>query len=605
MDGRQYEIDGFRIDPRQRMLYALPANRPVDLQPRVFDALVYFVERPGELLGKRELLQALWPSVVVEENSLSQVVSQLRKALGEKPSEHRYIVTAPGRGYRFVAAVRILARERPAAERHPLSLAVLPFGNHVAGGDVAGLGEAIAADLSHLLSARSRLRVAAHTSSAELWARQADARQVGETLNVSRLVTGEISGDAQRLTMSARLLDTTTGSVLWSHALQGRTSGIAELQGDLARQLAQIIDPEGTRLPSTPTDVAPESYLAYLRALSLSQRPSPDSVAESIRLLERAITLSPQFPRARSLLAIQYTMAVMFGFGHGGTLQLARDEAAQALALDDQNGETYCAAGVIDCLGGNWLRAEERFRVAHSLTADPLVSGLRCAYLTLSVGQLARAMQQAEYTLQVAPTHPIGVQMLATLHLTLGDDEQARRFAQLSIEQGQSASMAPLADLLALLALRGREHGQSSAHMRAVLPPRLHDAALDELLAAICNGINAVDGPRLSGRLENIVAALTPAELDPPMRKRLLLWYTQLGALDAAYALAGASLDHFGQEGTVGGAWGVLWLPEMQPFRDDERFQLFARRLRLFEYWSEYGPPDGYSLSGERLVRAA
>ena len=109
MDGRQYEIDGFRIDPRQRMLYSLPANRPVDLQPRVFDALVYFVERPGELLGKRELLQALWPNVVVEENSLNQVVSQLRKALGEKPSEHRYIVTSPGRGYRFVAAVRSLA----------------------------------------------------------------------------------------------------------------------------------------------------------------------------------------------------------------------------------------------------------------------------------------------------------------------------------------------------------------------------------------------------------------------------------------------------------------------------------------------------------------
>src|SRR5690606_30510402 len=121
---------------------------------------------------------------------------------------------------------------------------------------------------------------------------------------------------------------------------------------------------------------------------------------------------------------------------------------------------TGCAAGVIDCLGGQWARAEERVRVAHSLTADPLVSGLRCSWLTLSVGQLARAMQQAEHTLQVALTHPIGVQMMATLHLALGHDESARRFAQLSIEQGQSDTMAPLSDLFALLERRAGRPGE-------------------------------------------------------------------------------------------------------------------------------------------------
>jgi hypothetical protein len=74
--------------------------------------------------------------------------------------------------------------------------------------------------------------------------------------------------------------------------------------------------------------------------------------------------------------------------------------------------------------------------------------------------------------------------------------------------------------------------------------------------------------------------------------------------VDLAFELAFISLDHYAREGTVGGAWGVLWLPEMAPFRNDERFQLFARRLRLFEYWSEYGPPDGHSLNGARLAQA-
>lgn len=602
----EYEFDSFRLDVQQRVLFKLPSLAPVELQPRVFDALLYFVERPGELLGKRELLQALWANVFVEENSLNQVVSQLRKALGEKPSEHRFIVTSPGRGYRFVAAVRATTRESAASqrERHPLSIAVLPFASHLAGGDTLGLGEAIAADLSHLLSARSRLRVAAHTSSTEVWAQQPDARRAGGILNVGRVVTGEVTGEPRQLTVTVRLLDTATGTTSWSHSLRGSLGGMAELQGDLARHLAQIIDPEGTQPPVTPATVAPDAYLAYLKALSLSQRPSPDSVARSIELLRESTRTSPQFPRAHSLLAIQYTMGVMYGFGSAGALQQAREEAAEALAQDDQNGETYCAAGVIDCLGGNWPRAEERFRIAHSLTADPVVSGLRCSYLTLSVGQLARAMQQAEYTLQVAPTHPIGVQMLAVLHLTLGNDAQARRYAQFSIEQGQSTSAAPLNDLLAQLSLRDGRIADGVAHLRETLPPRLHGDTLDALLADLCHpALPATDQLRAAQGLERVVAALSPAELDPPMRKRLLMWYSRLGALDSAFALAGASLDQFGHEGTVGGAWGMLWLAEMQPFRDDERFQLFARRLRLFEYWSEYGPPDGYSLAGERLVR--
>jgi len=556
-----YEFDGFRVDARQRVLYRLPGNTRVDLQPRVFDALLHFVRHPGELLGKRVLMQVLWPNVVVEENSLNQVVSQLRNVLGEKPWEHRFIVTSPGRGYRFVAAVRTVGVPSAAGQRHPLSLAVLPFTDRILGGTTPGLGEAIAADLSHLLSARSRLRVTAHPSSATAWARHPDPRLAGDVLNVARVVTGEVAGDRVRLGITARLIDVATGATVWSHTVRGSLAGLAELQGDLARQLAQVVDPEGTH-PDANVDVTPDAYLSYLKALSLSQRPSPGSIAGSIDLLRQAIADSPQFPRARSLLAIQYTMEVMFGFAGAGALQLAREEVAQALDLDEHNGETWCAAGVIDCLGGNWVRAEERFRIAHSLTADPLVSGLRCAWLTLSVGQLARAMQQAEYTLQVAPTHPIGVQMLAALHLTLGNDEAARRFAQLSIEQGQSPTMAPLHDLFALLELRA---GRPAEMQR--------------------------------------ISVVASGNLDPPLRKRLMLWHSIRGAIDEAFALAFDSADHYAREGSVGGAWGVLWLPEMQPFRDDERFQLFARRLRLFEYWSEYGPPDGYSLRGERLVR--
>ena len=110
----------FELDTSRRLLRAIDGER-VDLTPRVFDTLAYLVKRAGEDISKQELLDAVWPGVVVEENNLTQAISALRRALHEAPRENRYIVTVPGRGYRFVADVRPAiddANDSPAAGRH-------------------------------------------------------------------------------------------------------------------------------------------------------------------------------------------------------------------------------------------------------------------------------------------------------------------------------------------------------------------------------------------------------------------------------------------------------------------------------------------------------
>jgi hypothetical protein len=76
------------------------------------------------------------------------------------------------------------------------------------------------------------------------------------------------------------------------------------------------------------------------------------------------------------------------------------------------------------------------------------------------------------------------------------------------------------------------------------------------------------------------------------MKRRLMLGYTQLGALDQAYAVANESLDYFARSGIIGTAWGILWARELLPFRQDPRFQAFVRRMNLPEYWDRFGPPD-------------
>ena len=118
-----YEFEGFRLDAQHRVLYRA-TGEPIPLPPKAIETLLHLVDRPGEVQSRQALLDAIWPGLIVEENNLSQCISLLRRVLGETPSEHRFIVTEPGRGYRFVAAVRVLdeapANPREADDRTPL-----------------------------------------------------------------------------------------------------------------------------------------------------------------------------------------------------------------------------------------------------------------------------------------------------------------------------------------------------------------------------------------------------------------------------------------------------------------------------------------------------
>ncbi len=100
-----FEFEGFRLDTAKRLLTD-SSGAVVALMPKVFDTLVFLVENAGTVVSKDDLLSKIWADTVVEENNLTQNISSLRRVLGEKPGEHRFISTIPGRGYKFVAEVR-------------------------------------------------------------------------------------------------------------------------------------------------------------------------------------------------------------------------------------------------------------------------------------------------------------------------------------------------------------------------------------------------------------------------------------------------------------------------------------------------------------------
>src|SRR4030095_14587445 len=110
-----YAFDSFVVGAGKSVV--LRDEHSVPLTPKAFEILLVLVRNPGRVLSKEELMEQVWPDAFVDENNLPRNISSLRKALGEGPAEHKYIVTLPGQGYRFVAEVRELEPPRGAPSR--------------------------------------------------------------------------------------------------------------------------------------------------------------------------------------------------------------------------------------------------------------------------------------------------------------------------------------------------------------------------------------------------------------------------------------------------------------------------------------------------------
>src|ERR1700721_744478 len=114
VDGTAISFGPYRLLAGQRLL--LEGNKLVRLGGRAFDILAALVERAGEVVSKEELIARAWPKTFVEEANLKIQVSALRRALGDGQGDNRYVATAVGQGYNFVAPIR-----RDALPRAPLS----------------------------------------------------------------------------------------------------------------------------------------------------------------------------------------------------------------------------------------------------------------------------------------------------------------------------------------------------------------------------------------------------------------------------------------------------------------------------------------------------
>ena len=247
-------------------------GQTIPLTTKAIDTLVHLVERAGDVVDKSALLAAVWPNVRVEENSLSQCISALRRALGEDPSDHRFIVTAPGRGYRFIAEVAVIdappAAENKSAAIGPAakdaetrSLAVLPFKPLSISEKYESLALGMTDALISRLGGLRGVTVCPLSSVRTYGGVHQDPTAAGQELGVENVLDGSIQTVGERIRVSARLVNVKDRRQLWADRFDQDFTNIFDIQDAIAERAAaalveELSSGDRSRLRRRPTQNA-------------------------------------------------------------------------------------------------------------------------------------------------------------------------------------------------------------------------------------------------------------------------------------------------------------------------------------------------------------
>ena len=306
-------FEAFRLDRNAGGMFRSDADGAqvqVAIGSRALDVLGLLIERKGDLVSKDEIMQAVWPGRVVEENNLTVQISALRRVLDRDRAQGSCIETVPGRGYRFTARItRVAAEVRTIASAlapsavPPLpdkpSIAVLPFTNLSGDPEQEYFADGMVEEIITALSRIRWLFVIARNSSFSYKGQAVDVKQVGRELGVRYILEGAVRKAGGRVRISAQLIDASNGAHLWADRFDGLLEDIFELQDQVAVTVAGVIEPtleaaEIRRSADRPTNDLTALDL-YLRALPDLDAFEKNGLLRALDLLGQAIERDPHY----------------------------------------------------------------------------------------------------------------------------------------------------------------------------------------------------------------------------------------------------------------------------------------------------------------------
>jgi len=406
---RLLRFESFELDVRSRELRK--GKQRIRLQEQPFEILRLMLQRPGDVVTREELARHLWPqgTFVDFEHSLNAAVKRLRAALGDDADNPRFVETLPRRGYRFIASLRDgeTVSILPVMSDFKARLAVLPFAN--LSGDPGqeyfsdGLTEEMILQLGRLC--RGRIAVISRSSSNVFKGSSRRAREIGEVLRADYLLEGSVRREAERVRITAQLVETRSEAHLWTDVYERSLTDCLSVQAEVAARIAQSLAVE--LLPEQPVQPSHDAaaYQTYLKGRYYWGLPGDQGFPQAIDYFKQACEADPAFAAAHADLARTYTArAEYYNVLPRTALEAARPIAERALELDPHLAHAHLAvANIRAMLDWDWEAAEGGFRQAIAL--NPSSDGAHRWYgiLLAGLGRLSEAVQEVQRARELDP----------------------------------------------------------------------------------------------------------------------------------------------------------------------------------------------------------
>ena len=354
----RFAFGPYVLDPGAGIL--LRQGVPVPVSYRGFRLLSAFLEHPGEVLTKSDLLDTGWQGAAVEEANLSVQIAMLRKHLGTSIGGADWIATVPRVGYRFVGAVDRQREPAPGAGAGPAAvdlpgrpaIAVLPFLNLGDDREQEYFADGIAEDIITGLSRLRWLFVVARNSTYPYKGGAADVREVARDLGVRYVLEGSVRRAGDRLRVTSRLVDASSGETVWADRYDRAAADVFAVQDEITGNVVASLEPqlysaENQRLQVRP----PESLDAWghvMRAMPQVWTWAEEDSVTALAELHRALETEPDYARAHSLLAMTYIRGAHMGWvPYSDVTGPAMEAARRAVERDGEDPWGHLALGFV------------------------------------------------------------------------------------------------------------------------------------------------------------------------------------------------------------------------------------------------------------------
>lgn len=412
----QFHFADFILDRRKRVL--LRGQEIVPLGARAFDLLEVLHIHRDRVVPRDEIMQAVWPDTVVGDNNLNVQVSNLRRLLGADA-----IVTVPGRGLHFALEGQpsdpaLALPDRP-------SVVVLPFETLGGDADYDWLADGFVEDITTELSRFRDLFVVARNSAFAYRQMPRDLRAVAGELGVRYVVEGSVRARADRVRVTAQLIDAANGGQVWAESFDSDMADHFETQARVARAIVTCLSPQIDRAEADRTRVlAPEDLTAH----GLAQRAwgviSSSEMAYDPRLRDQAEELAQQAIALDPNSALAWRTRAWVAWWHvyhsttksvPATLEAGIDAASRAIEIDTADHQARRLRAQLNFMKQDAAIALPELRQAHEMNPNCAVTLCWLGFYEAVNGRADIGVPLAEAGLRHSPLDPARGSMLSGL----------------------------------------------------------------------------------------------------------------------------------------------------------------------------------------------